>query len=156
VSRLRDQIRVALSAARSKGGVIDVRGIAQAAIESLTQLEKDDLALREAIRQAREVSRLKSSSIERHYPATVDLFPDLDDKYALGDDGDTMKLTEELTLDEFRTVVRIREEQLSYDRERLNYHRSVLRNAEVIWRRNPSWVFGQVCAALAGMQVAAE
>ncbi len=148
MSLLSERLKTAIAETKGETGKFDLSRAGKIVLQAMDEEEVQDCALRYIISKAGRFTRQHKVGSEPRFSQVETLFPELDQAYPLGDDGAVTKATEELTYEEFRSVVRLRQEQVAHDQNRLAFHRNVLRLAEPIWRANPHWVFGEVCRAL--------
>ncbi|MBB4857174.1 hypothetical protein HNO88_000481 [Novosphingobium chloroacetimidivorans] len=73
----------------------------------------------------------------------------LHDAHVLDHGEGIIKRTEALTRDEFRGIIRVRQEQVTADMAYLKRLRDAELETRAIWDRNPNWTWGQVEAAYA-------
>lgn len=150
MSRLSDVINEACAEARDGAGVTVVH---QAVAYARNRLDADDrdVLVDEALsRRCKAVAEKGRRSVEEaaSRPSVIaDLFPDLRQGYALGDDERVIKETASLLQHDFARLISVREKQIEADRAHLEVLRLAYNTMRPTWQQRPDWTFGDCCNA---------
>ena len=153
MSLLSDRMKKSLIDHRDGYGRYDLRAVVVEVKADLSKAEisdlLDDVLYQRAKKAATQGKKGLENSAKKRARAAYDepdLFPNLQQAYALGED--IVKDTDALRQLEFERVIKIREKQLEDDAESLNELRVAKSAADPIWLMHPNWTFGQCKAEL--------
>ena len=153
MSLLSDRIKNSLIDHRDGYGRYDLRAVVVEVKADLSSNEVSDLlddVLYQRAKKAATHGKIgldkAARKLARSREGEPDLFPNLQQAYALGED--IVKDTDALRQLEFARVISIREKQLQDDAESINELKVAKAAADPIWRDHPNWTFGQCKAEL--------